>query len=422
MIEAACWDPRLYHNYQSFGGLYVSYPCPNEFHTSISAFERYSAIRASSNRQCTLNIKLNFPDIAEAALRECYVEALQQEIHQLARLANQCAPIQQLYFSGHTHRYSPVQLASIMNSLRNELSVESHMLYNYRIDIDPYQMSWSDIGAIRDMGFNRTTFNLPEKSCDFRQIQTVYEAARTLQFCSISFSIPYGYPEQSLSDAELQLKKTIVLTPERITLRMHAEAEANPLLPKLLQQAIESFAAAGYGYVGMDCFALPDDDLIAAQEMGLLACNTHTQCSYAGCDILGFGTHAVSQIGSLAYQNTNDLQGYISSLEHQQLPEANGTLCSTDDLIRREIIYSLLLQGHISFAMLEQQFSIQFKHYFTDIYTQLLHMQNDGLIHMDEQQLRMTPQGFLLANAVCKLFDRYHTPRAIDQHLYSPTL
>ncbi|MGK7473614.1 oxygen-independent coproporphyrinogen III oxidase, partial [Salmonella enterica] len=39
---------------------------------------------------------------------------------------------------------------------------------------------------------------------------------------------------------------------------------------EMLQRTTEQLAAAGYRYIGMDHFALPDDELASAQEDGTL--------------------------------------------------------------------------------------------------------------------------------------------------------
>lgn len=422
MIEAACWDLQLYHNYQAFGGLYGSYPAHKQFETSISAFERFAAMRESSKQQRDLNVQVNFPsapdNTAEAA---DYIQALQQEISLLSRFVRTQKTIQQLCFTGHTSAFSTEQLTGTMQYLHEQLPIESHILSNYSIDIDPCRMSWSDMGALRDAGFNRCNFHLSGHELNFRQLETIYEAARTLQYCSVSVSVSYGLPRQSKESFAARLDKIISLTPERISLHKHPETACIRLLPQLLQLAIKKLGEAGYGYVGMDCFALPDDDLIAAQEAGLLSCNNESIPSRACCDLLGFGAEAVCQIGSLSYQNSTSTLAYINNLKSGQLPPAKGKHCTIDDMLRRYIIHSLSSLEKISFNDLEQRFGISFNHYFADVLPHLQDMQKNGLLQLDRYQLQMTVHGHLLTNAVCRLFDRCHVPTLIDEQLYTRT-
>ena len=75
----------------------------------------------------------------------------------------------------------------------------------------------------------------------------------------------------------------------------------------LLQLAIETLTAAGYVYIGMDHFALPDDELALAQARGGLHRNFMGYTTHADCDLVGFGVSAISHIGDSYSQNPRDL-------------------------------------------------------------------------------------------------------------------
>src|SRR3546814_17508936 len=75
----------------------------------------------------------------------------------------------------------------------------------------------------------------------------------------------------------------------------------------LLQLAIEKLTAAGYVYIGMDHFALPDDDLARAQERGSLHRNFMGYTTHADSDLVGLGVSAISHIGNSFSQNPRDL-------------------------------------------------------------------------------------------------------------------
>ena len=75
----------------------------------------------------------------------------------------------------------------------------------------------------------------------------------------------------------------------------------------LLQLAVERLRAAGYRYIGMDHFALPDDDLARAQERGSLHRNFMGYTTHADCDLVGLGVSAISHIGDSFSQNPRDL-------------------------------------------------------------------------------------------------------------------
>jgi oxygen-independent coproporphyrinogen-3 oxidase len=57
----------------------------------------------------------------------------------------------------------------------------------------------------------------------------------------------------------------------------------------MLQRTIEQLTAAGYRYIGMDHFALPDDELAIAQEEQTLQRNFQGYTTHGHCDLIGLG-------------------------------------------------------------------------------------------------------------------------------------
>ena len=55
----------------------------------------------------------------------------------------------------------------------------------------------------------------------------------------------------------------------------------------LLGLAVETLSAAGYQYIGMDHFALPEEDLSRAQRAGQLHRNFMGYTTHADTDLLG---------------------------------------------------------------------------------------------------------------------------------------
>lgn len=164
---------------------------------------------------------------------------------------------------------------------------------------------------------------------------------------------------------------------------------------------------AGYRYIGMDHFALPDDDLAIAQEDGTLQRNFQGYTTHGHCDLIGLGVSAISQIGELYAQNTSDLNDYQSLLESDQLPTRRGLSCTRDDQLRRAIIGQLICHFRLDFARIEHTFAIHFQEYFREQWPQLLVMATDGMIQLDVGGITVTPAGRLLVRSICMVFDAY---------------
>ena len=103
-----------------------------------------------------------------------------------------------------------------------------------------------------------------------------------------------------------------------------ADLPSNEAKLGLLALAVEKLSAAGYRYIGMDHFALPDDDLARAQEQGTLQRNFMGYTTHADCDLVGFGMSAISHIGDSFSQNARDLPGWQRAIDGGHLPVWRG--------------------------------------------------------------------------------------------------
>jgi oxygen-independent coproporphyrinogen-3 oxidase len=177
----------------------------------------------------------------------------------------------------------------------------------------------------------------------------------------------------------------------------------------MLERTTEQLTQAGYRYIGMDHFALPDDELAVAQEELTLQRNFQGYTTHGHCDLIGVGVSAISQIGDLYSQNSNDLADYQNLLASDQLATKRGLVCNQDDRIRRAVIQQLICHFCLDFVAIEKQFDIEFRNYFSDLWPQLATMASDGLITLDSTGIKVLPAGRLLVRSVCMVFDAYLT-------------
>jgi oxygen-independent coproporphyrinogen-3 oxidase len=186
-----------------------------------------------------------------------------------------------------------------------------------------------------------------------------------------------------------------------------AELPAPAAKLEMLHNTIEQLTAAGYRYIGMDHFALPDDELAIAQEEGTLQRNFQGYTTHGHCDLVGLGVSAISQIGDLYCPNSSDLNTYQDTLSSAQLATQRGLLCNQDDRVRRAVIQQLICHFELDFEQIEQAFTLDFRGYFKGLWPQLQAMQRDGLVTLDSRGIKVLPAGRLLVRSVCMVFDAY---------------
>lgn len=448
MSNSNDWNSSLFKLYHRLDKHCCVYPRAEQFQYEVSAFERLNALRDSRKAKRPLALSVSIPFCANACYycssktivtkdrsrSQHYLKCLEQEIQSVALHFASEQPIHELHFGGGTPTFlNPGELRQLMTCLQTHFNIASDNFSHYSIDIDPRETDWSTMGALRDIGFNRV--NVEVRGLDpkvqrainrlqtLEQTQAIVEAARTLQFRTVSISLMYGLPQQNIQAFSLALEEVISLNPDRISLQGYqhqphkhplqqrikaSELPSNLELEGMLLTALQQLENSGYRYLGMGLFALADDDFAIAQEDGRLHYNLHGYSTHANSDTIGFGLSAISQLGNLYFQNTCDLNSYQNACLKQQLPPAKGLLRNKQEQIQHAVIQALTCQFSINFQEIEQRFAISFSQYFAAQWPQLTQMQHDGLIEISTNELKMTSAGRLYTLAVCQLFTEYH--------------
>ncbi|WNW10969.1 oxygen-independent coproporphyrinogen III oxidase [Pseudomonas sp. DTU_2021_1001937_2_SI_NGA_ILE_001] len=451
MLDAIRWDSDLIRRYDLAGPRYTSYPTAVQFNTQVGAFDLLHALRESRKASRPLSLYAHIPFCAnicyycacnkvvtkDRSRAQAYLQRLEHEIKMLACHLAPDQVVEQLHLGGGTPTFlNHGELRQLMAQLRTHFNLLDDDSGDYGIEIDPREADWSSMGLLRELGFNRVSLGVQDldpavqravnRLQSLEQTRAIVEAARTLQFRSVNIDLIYGLPLQTPEGFARTVEEIIALQPDRLSVFNYAHLPERFMpqrridtqaLPRpeqklqMLERTIEQLTGAGYRYIGMDHFALPDDELAIAQEEGTLQRNFQGYTTHGHCDLLGLGVSAISQIGDLYCQNSSDLNDYQSLLGSDQLATKRGLLCNDDDRIRRAVIQQLICHFELDFTRIEQAFGIDFAHYFRDLQAPLHAMASDGLIALDAHGIRVLPAGRLLVRGVCMLFDAYLNPQ-----------
>ncbi|SHL79761.1 oxygen-independent coproporphyrinogen III oxidase [Phytopseudomonas punonensis] len=447
MLDAIQWDSDLIRRYDQAGPRYTSYPTAVQFHDGVGSFDLLHALRDSRRALRPLSLYLHLPFCAnicyycacnkvitkDRGRTQPYLQALEREMALIGHHVDKRQRIEQLHLGGGTPTFlSHDELRQLMSKLREHFSLLDDDSGDYSIEIDPREADWSTMGLLRELGFNRVSLGVQDldprvqrainRLQSLEETRAIVEAARTLQFRSVNIDLIYGLPQQTAENFAHTVQQVIALQPDRLSLFNYAHLPERFMpqrridsgqLPSaatklaMLQGSIEQLASAGYRYIGMDHFALPDDELASAQEDGSLQRNFQGYTTHGHCDLIGLGVSSISQVGDLYCQNSSDLAAYQASLNNGQLATARGLGCNDDDRIRRAVIQQLICHFQLEFADIEQRFAISFRSYFADTWPALQQMHRDGLIELAERGIEVLPAGRLLVRSLCMLFDRY---------------
>ncbi|MES2402184.1 MAG: oxygen-independent coproporphyrinogen III oxidase, partial [Pseudomonadota bacterium] len=302
----------------------------------------------------------------------------------------------------------------------------------YSIEIDPRTVDGTRLRALADMGFNRLSFGVQDFDPDvqkavhriqpFEQVSELMAQAREVGFDSINVDLIYGLPRQTPESFARTLAQVAQLRPDRIALYAYAHlperfkpqrrittADLPGAAAKvaMLTQSLAAFMAAGYVYIGMDHFALPNDALAVAKRQGRLHRNFQGYSTQPDCDLIGLGVSAIGRIGATYSQNAKTMEEYCDHLDQGRLPVVRGLALSRDDLARRAVIMALMCQGQVLFESIELAWLLDFRSYFAAEMEQLRDLADAGLVLLDESGIQVTAQGWFFVRAVAMVFDRY---------------
>ena len=341
-------------------------------------------------------------------------------------------PVVQLHFGGGSPSWlSIAEVEQVMNLVRRYFDLSNAR--EIAMELDPRHVTNEFMVALRGQGFNRVSLGVqdfaPEVQKAVNRIQPlsdtqrVLDAATALGFKSTNIDLIYGLPLQTLAGFSKTINIVIQqLKPARIALFNYAhlpqvfmpqtrinEADLPSATEKLniLQMCVERLAATGYIFIGMDHFALPDDELALALADNSLQRNFQGYSTFNDTQMLAFGVSSIGFVGQSYYQNAKDLASYYAFIRRGELPILRGMLLTTDDVIRRAVIQQIMCQFSLNFAQISTKFKLEFSDYFAAELAKLPELAELGLIRLSSSELEVTNKGRFLIRNVAMVFDSY---------------
>jgi oxygen-independent coproporphyrinogen III oxidase len=168
----------------------------------------------------------------------------------------------------------------------------------------------------------------------------------------------------------------------------------------------------------MDHFALPTDALAVAKRQGRLHRNFQGYSTQPDCDLVGLGVSAIGQMGDCYTQNAKTLLEYYEALAAGRLPVARGLVLSRDDVLRREVIMSIMCQGRVDWRAVGQRHGLDARHHFYPELERLAALADQGLVTLSGDGVNVTAMGWFFVRAVAMVFDR-HLQAARDVQRFS---
>lgn len=443
------FDAELLRRYDRPGPRYTSYPTAPHFGPEFGEVQFRDAVRRSNEepipRELSLYVHIPYCHspcfycgcnriiTRDYARGEVYLARLQREIAQVAPLFERDRQVIQLHLGGGTPNFlAPRLLGELVDCLGRQFSFSRDRQRDFSIELDPRWVTPDDIAMLAAIGFNRASLGVqdfdPQVQQAVNRIQGVDETLAIIDACrcygmrSINVDLIYGLPMQTLEGFGRTLDTVIDARPDRLAIYGYAHLPQmfraqrqidDAQLPSpeeklaLLGLAVQKLSAAGYKYIGMDHFALPEDDLARAQRSGDLHRNFMGYTTHAQTDLVGFGVSAIGNIGETFVQNHRDLPSWEAAVDAGRLPVWRGLTLDADDVLRADVIQQLMCQGQVDVAAVERVHDIEFASYFRDDLARLLPLVEDQLVECSPEYVRATTRGRALLRIIAMCFDRY---------------
>ncbi len=252
------------------------------------------------------------------------------------------------------------------------------------------------------------------------RVAALMALCRALGMRSLNLDLMYGLPLQSLESFRDTLSKTLEMSPDRLAvfgyahvpwLKSHQKKIATEDLPgpvarmELFLLAHALLTERGYQAIGMDHFALADDDLAVAQREERLHRNFMGYTTRPDLALLGLGMSAISEVDGVYAQEHSHLAAWWRAVEGDGPLLEKGCVLSAEDRLRRDVIFGLMCNLVVDKAAIAARHGLDFDEHFASELSRLVPLADEGLVALRPDRVQVTPLGRLLVRNVAMIFD-----------------
>ena len=308
--------------------------------------------------------------------------------------------IDTVYFGGGTPSYYGARrIVEILQELKvtNRLMKQSEIT----VECNPDSVRRKELRMLRKEGVNRLSIGAQSANDDilrligrrhnWRQVEMAVKRARKAGFRNVSLDLIYGLPSQTREDWADTLTKALALKPAHIScygLRleegtpMYDEYEGTDILPSdddqadMYLYAVDFLSRHGFRQYEISNFARPG------------RASRHNLKYWTMQEYLGFGPGAHSDFGGRRFAYARDLSAYIRGEEHL----SESACPAPREREEERVMLALRTAQGLDLSTLGEDTR--------EAEAVLEECARHGLAQGENGRWRLTPQGFLVSNAV----------------------
>lgn len=349
--------------------------------------------------------------------------------------------IKELHLGGGTPTFfSPENLEKLLTGIFSK----SEMAENPELSFEghPNNTTKEHLQSLYDLGFRRCSFGVQDYDFEvqkainriqpFENVEKVTNWAREIGYTSISHDLVFGLPHQNWEKMEKTIRKTMELKPDRLAFYSYAHVpwikgvgqrgfDENDLPSgeekrKLYENGKQLLEDLGYLEVGMDHFSLEHDELYQSLINGKIHRNFMGYSSSKTQLMVGLGMSAISDSWYGFAQNEKSVEDYQKRVEAGEIPVFRGHILDEEDLKIRQHILNLMCRLETSWD--EENFVSELE----NSLPQLQEMQEDGLVEISENKIKITEKGRAYTRNVAMTFDLRMLRNKPETRIFSMTI
>ena len=371
-----------------------------------------------------------------------YIKTLLTEWNLYCEILEEKPLIKEIHLGGGTPTFfSAENLKMLINGIFEKARKSSEVEMSF--EGHPNNTTRQHLEMLASLGFKRVSYGVQDynptvqkaihRIQPFENVQRATQEARESGFTSVGHDIIFGLPFQTTQHIIHTIERTKELMPDRIAFYSYAHVpwikgngqrgfkeEDLPTAEEKREQyetGKKMLLEAGYVEIGMDHFALKTDSLYKAVENKTIHRNFMGYTSSKTQAMIGLGVSAISDSWYGFAQNVKKVEDYQELVNMGELPVYRGHILTDEDLVIRKHILNLMCKMQTSWYTVGSFFKE-----LPDVLIRLKEMQNDGLIEMDSNYLKITEKGRPFVRNICMAFDMRLQRNKPETQLFSMTV
>ncbi len=283
------------------------------------------------------------------------------------------------------------------------------------LEVHPVDVKRDNVRHWREMGINRVSVGIESMSdrilkslgrintskINVMALDRLFEGG----FDNVSVDIMYGVGE-SRDEIDHTLEQTFIFPVKHVSCYLLTVKKGT-----VLDELVES------GRV-----SLPDDDMVSdvylyltgvLRDMGFAQYeisnfslpkyeSRHNSAYWMGYEYRGFGVSASSFVGGVRFKNTDSLDSYLSSLEHDKSPASCFEYSLKEYRMREIFVLMLRTTQGVDVESFGERFGINIEDYYGDKLEKMVRL---GFIKKEEGRIKLTsPQAMFVSNWIFSEF------------------